>query len=105
MNDFEIIVHDKERKANFIEIFGSNTVKIESPFPKKIVKPNGEEALAYFLDLKSITEEQRKRLIENINKRFNQPIEFVSHLVDSMGVPILSEHTTIVIHNPQRWID
>lgn len=101
--DFEVMIIDSERKKNFIEIFGTNIVKIESPIPKKIIRPNGEEALAYFLDLNLITDEERERLINNIVKRFDQSIEFVREHLDEMGVPILKEGCSLWIENPQRW--
>lgn len=103
--DFEVTINDEERKKNFIEIFGTNSVKVKSPIPKTIIRPNGEEALAYFLDLDLITEEEREKLINNIVKRFNQPIEFVRENLDKMGVPILKEHCSLWIEKPQRWFD
>ena len=102
--DFEVTIYDKKRKENFIEVFGTNIVKVKSPIPKWIIRPNGEEAEAYFLDLDLITEKERERLIRNISKRFNQTIEFVRKNLETMGVPILAKHCSLIIHNPQRWI-
>lgn len=104
VKDFEVTIHDKERSENFIEVFGTNTVKVKSPIPKWIIKPNGEEAEAYFLDLDLITKEEREKLIRNIHERFNQSINFVRKNLEKMGVPILAEHCSLIIHNPQRWI-
>ncbi len=104
-NDFEVIIHDEERKKNFIEVFNTNTVKVKSPIPQWIKKPNGEMIQAYFLDLDLISKEERKRLVKNLSQRFNQPIEFVEENIDKIGVPILKEHCGLIIHNPQRWID
>lgn len=102
-DDFEITVYDSERKANFIEVFGTNTVKVVSPFPKMIIRPNGTKAIAYFLDLKAITDKQRERLIKNLSERFKQSIEFVRENLEEMGVPILAENASAIIKNPQRW--
>lgn len=102
-NDFEIIIHDKERKKNFIEVFGTNTVKVKSPICEWIIRPNGKKAQAYFLDLDLITKEQRERLIENLSNRFNQTIDFVRGNLDRIGVPILKEHCSLIVYNPQRW--
>ncbi len=104
-NDFEVMIHDEERKKNFIEVFGTNTVKVKSPIPQWITKPNGETVQAYFLDLDLISKEERKRLVKNLSERFNQPIEFVEKDLEKIGVPILKEHCALIIHNPQRWID
>ena len=105
MTDFEVTIYDKERKKDFIKVFGTTTVKIISPIPTRIKIPSGEEKLAYFLDLKSITSEQRTHLITHISERFNQPLEFVAEKLESMGVPILKEHCGLIIHNPQRWFN
>lgn len=104
-SDFEVTINDEERKKNFIEVFGTNSVKVKSPFAELIIRPNGEEALAYFLDLTLITEEERERLINNIVKRFNQSVDFVRENLDKMGVPILKEHCSLWIESPQRWFD
>lgn len=103
--DFEVTVNDEERKKNFIEVFGTNSIKIRSPIPERIIKPDGTIALAYFLDLELITEEQREKLILNLSKRFNEPLDFVRTNLDAIGVPILKEHCSLWIHNPQRWFD
>lgn len=101
--DFEVTIYDEERKKNFIKVFGTNTIKVKSPIPTTIIIPNGEETLAYFLDLDLITKEEREKLIENISERFNQSIDFVRENLDKMGVPILKESCSLIIKNPQRW--
>lgn len=101
--DFEVIIYDEERKKNFIEVFGTNTVKVKSPIPQLIKKPDGEEALAYFLDLDLITKKEREKLIKHISEKFNQSIDFVRESLDKMGLPILKESCSLIIKNPQRW--
>lgn len=104
--DFEVVINDSERKKNFMEVFGTNYVKIKSPIPQWITIRNGETTLAYFLDLDLITEEERERLIKNIHKRFpNEPIEFIRVNLDKIGVPILKESCSLIIKNPQKWFD
>ena len=49
MTDFEVAIYDKERKKDFMKVFGTNIVKVQSPIPTKIMI-SGEEKLAYFLD-------------------------------------------------------
>ena len=102
--DFEVTIYDKERKKNFLEVFGTDTVKVKSPIPEWIIRPNGEEALAYFLDLDLITKKERKKLIKQISEKFNQDIDFVRKNLDKMGLPILKEGCSLIIKNPQRWI-
>lgn len=102
-NDFEVMINDEERKKNFMKVFGTNIVKVKSPVPKRILKPDGVEADAYFLDLILITAGQRENLIQDLSERFQQPIEFVRKNLDKIGVPILADHCTLIINNPQRW--
>ena len=85
-------------------MFGTNTVKVESPIPKWIQKPDGSKALAYLLDLDLITKEEREMLIKHNSEKFNQAIDFVREDLDKIGLPILKEHSSLIIHNPQRWI-
>ena len=103
VKDFEVIISDEERKKDFIKVFGTNIIKVKSPVPTWILKPNSEKASVYFLDLDLITKEEREKLIKNISERFNQSIDFVRENLDKMGVPILKESCSLIIKNPQRW--
>lgn len=105
MSDFEVAIYDKERKKDFMKVFGTDIIPIKSPIPTKISLPSGEEKKVYFLDLDSITHDQRKRLIQHISESFNQPIDSVNEDLDTIGLPILKENCGLIIHNPQRWID
>jgi len=102
--DFEVIISDEERKKDFIKVFGTNIIKVKSPIPTWILRPNGEKTCAYFLDLDLITEEEREKLIKHISEKFNQSIDFVRENLDKMGLPILQESCSLIIKNPQRWI-
>lgn len=102
--DFEVTIYDKERKKDFIKTLGTNTVKIKSPVPTWIIKPNGEKAEAYFLDLDLITKKEREKIIKHLSKKFNQSIDSVREDLDKIGVPILKEGCSLIIKNPQRWI-
>ena len=103
MGDFQVTIYDKERKKDFEKVFGTNTVSVKSPIPTRIKIPSGETKLAYFLDLNSITPEQREKLIVNICEKFDQSRKFVEENLEQMGVPILKERCGLTIHNPQRW--
>lgn len=102
--DFEVTIYDEERKKDFIKVFGTNTIKVKSPVPTWILKPNGEKTCAYFLDLDLITKKERKNLIKHLSEEFNQPIDFVRENLDKMGLPILKENCGLIINNPQRWL-
>jgi len=108
-NDFEVIIDEKtERYNEFMKIFGTNIIKVKSPFPHLIKTREKEvlkEVLAYFFDLELLTREQRENLIVHLSEKFNQSKEFVEKNLETLGVPILAEGCTLVIHNPQRWFD
>lgn len=101
--DFTATVHNPERAAEFAAVFGSTTVCIKSPLPIPVSVPGHPATLAYELDLQQLTADQRQRLIDHIAAKFGRDAEEVAADIDTVGVPILAEHVTIAVHNPQKW--
>ncbi len=97
-------MYEAEAKSQKLYGFGTNAVKVKSPIPTGIVKPNGEKAWAYFLDLDLIAQQEREKIIKHLGEKFNQPIDFVRENLDKIGVPILKESCSLIIKNPQRGI-
>lgn len=89
-------VVDLERKAFWMSIFESDTVPIESILPIRISTPEHSDVEAYMLDLRVITPEQRKWLIEALAKKFDLDVAFVESEIDRQGVPILAEHVVMM---------
>lgn len=103
--DITTHIHDPERAAAFRNILGTDQVTICSPIPSWSILPERGEELVYFLDLDSITAEQRGRLVSYLAGRFGLAEEYVAATLDVHGVPILAEHVTVSVANPWRWLD
>jgi len=105
--DFEIIISEKsERYNNFMAVYGTNIIKVISPFPELVSLPDSKEpVLAYFLDLDLITETQRENLICHISEKFQQSRKVVEDNLEKIGMPILAKDCTLVINNPQKYFD
>ena len=102
--DFEIVVHGR-RAEDLIHVFGSNRVCVRSPVPHWAILPGIGPALVYEADLDLITLEQRARLVTLIAERFGLPETEVERELDAHGLPLLADECSVVVHNPQRWLD
>jgi hypothetical protein len=101
--DFQITVTDANRKREFQEIFGSDTVCVLAPIPEQASGPMGR-CLIYQLDLGALTAEQRAHLVRHICARFNTTPEEAELELKHRGMPILAEHTMLTVLNPGRWL-
>ena len=89
-------VVDPERKVFWEGIFGGDTVPIVSILPTCVSVPGRSDVDAYMLDLESITEEQRGRLVQGLARKFGLDEAFVEAEIDRQGVPILCEHVLMM---------
>jgi hypothetical protein len=101
--DFMVKIHNDERAKEWLDVLGTTTIYVESPFPTRMYLPGHDDAEAYMLDLDLITAEQRERLIEHIATKFDIPIDEVQAELDTKGVPILADNCTLTVTNPQKW--
>ncbi|HEC92902.1 MAG TPA: hypothetical protein ENI51_07940 [Candidatus Atribacteria bacterium] len=101
--DFKVVIKDKERKKEFLKVFGTDTINIISPIPQ-IIKVNGKLEKAYFLDLNLISKKQKENLISHLSEKFSLDYDYVRDNLDKIGVPILDKDCIVIIENPQRWI-
>lgn len=88
-------VYSPERLAFWQEVFGGDTIPIKSFIPSAANLPGNPGALAYELDLRAITAEQREKLIAGLANKFNLPVEEVAAGLDVYGVPVLAEDVTV----------
>lgn len=103
MKDVKVKITNKERLKDFLHTFGTDTIIVKSPIPERVILPNGDEELAFFLDFDYISEEQREKLILHISQKFDQKESFVRYNLEKIGLPILKKDTILIIENPQRW--
>jgi hypothetical protein len=101
MEDFQATIReDSPRAADWIKVFGSREVTLQSPFPQMAKLPSGRR-LVYQLDLKALDSEQRARLVAHIAERFHLPVESVDTDLESIGCSILGEDVTVIVSHPQ----
>jgi hypothetical protein len=104
-HDFWVIVHG-DRESLFRSVFGDNRVPIESPVGEWMTLPDmGGPQYAYKLALKAITPDQRRKIVAHIAQRFGYPEQEVDHDLETEGMPILARDASVVVYNPQRWLD
>lgn len=84
------------RAALWRQVFGTETLPIVSPVPKKAEGPDGS-AEFYQLDVAQLDTEQRSRLVSHLCERFKMTHQEVCHLIDdpNHGVPILAEDVIV----------
>ncbi len=92
MPDHLIEIVDNERAKVFEEIFGSKVVKVTSSTLQELVLPNGDVVKAYYLDLTTITTEQREKLVTYLSQAFNFSRAEVDEKLEDLGVPILEKN-------------
>lgn len=97
INDWKTVatIHNPERLESTRRIFGGDKVPILSIVPTKMDLPGHPNALAYMMDLKAITSEQRQRLVESIAARFSLDASFIDGNLDIIGVPVLADDVVV----------
>lgn len=88
-------ISNPDRLAFWQEVFGGDTVPIQSILPSQTSVPGYPVALIYLLDLKAITLEQRLKLIAGIANKFDLPIEQVAAEMEEHGCPILADDVAV----------
>ena len=89
-----LTIHDERRRAVWGSIFPDAVLPIKFILPSRVDLPGHPGALAYFLDLDAISDEQREKLINSIADLFSQSVEEVRSDLDR-GVPILADDTSV----------
>ncbi len=104
--DFAVTITDPDRAEEWRRVFGTTTVNVTGPLPKKVNLPGHPNALAFFLDLDLLTNQQHDALIEHLGTKFHMTENEVRAEIarDRVhAVPILDKDCTVSIANPQRW--
>lgn len=105
MSDFSVVVQDNSRRLTWLEILGSDSLPVRSYLPEWSEIDGFDEAQpVYFLDLDSLTGEQRERLARHLATRFGLPLVQVRVRLQEHGVPILARDCTVTVRNPHKWL-
>lgn len=83
------------RYADWMKVFGTDAVTVQSPIPLMIELPDGRREEAYLLDLRSLDSTVRAKLVHHIADRFGIPDNQVAAEIDRQGVPILAKDVAI----------
>lgn len=97
MGSTAIISDRSPRRAEWLEVFGSDEVPIIN-----IVSPNkanvlGEIRDVYMLDLDQMTDDQIDRLKKHLSTKFKIPMDEVERDLPQVGVPILAEDVIVSV--------
>lgn len=90
------IPENSPRRADWIEVFGTEVLPIISPVPVVNDGPTGRREF-YRLDVSRITPQQRQRLVRWLSKRWKLPVHEVEKSVDDPehGVPLLADDLVV----------
>jgi hypothetical protein len=92
------ILETSPRAADWQKVFGRlRDIPLKSPFPLAINVPGKPGVMAYFLDLATLTDDERARLIDHIAERFAIQRDQVAIDIGAAGVPVLAEDVLISI--------
>lgn len=104
--DFTVTITDPDRAAEWQKVLGTTTVCVTTPLPATVCLPGHPRAKAFFMDVTLLTQMQRDALIQHLSAKFNIPAADIAAEIDRdplHAIPILDEHCTVAITNPQRW--
>lgn len=101
--DFMVTITNPERAAEWQAVFGTTTVHVQSPIPFEASLPGRPRSLVYLLDLRLISDDQRRKLVEHLARKFGLAKSFVDAELDAHGVPLLAEDCVATVDHPQKW--
>lgn len=92
---FTVTITDPQRRAEWIDILGTDTVPVVSPIPHRASAPGRPDSLFYRLDLTRVTPDQRARLVKHLAAKFGLLESAVERDMGDYQVPILADHTVL----------
>lgn len=92
-NDWQVTVRDPERAAMFVAVFGSATVGVTSPLPRRVpaALPGRPGSIVFFLDLARITPDARAKLVAHLAQKFHAAQVDIERDLAELGLPILAD--------------
>lgn len=93
-----------ERYQEWLEVMGCDQMPLKSPIPIRADLPGRDNASVYLIDLPSLTQEQRERLLKFLARKFHLEDWEARSEIDEVGVPVLDEDVMVTVFNPQKWI-
>lgn len=85
------------RAADWIRVFGAESLRIKSPVPQRSQFPDGIHDV-YFVDVDALTPEQIERAVADIATRFKiPPAEVLADLRGAHGFPLHADDARLVL--------
>ncbi|HEY7544428.1 MAG TPA: hypothetical protein VID27_06080 [Blastocatellia bacterium] len=91
------ISKDSPRYDEWIKVFGTDTIPLLSPIPEPASGPGTGRALFYHLDTDALDEDQRRRLVEHLARKFKLREDLVWRDLGQVGCPILADDLIVVM--------
>lgn len=95
------------RAEEWLNIFGSRTIYLVTAEPVKIQFPDDEQGMAFLLDVPSLKDEQRTRLVEHTARKFQIDAGLVERVMNQNVFPIrLGDDLVIATQQPltDGWV-
>jgi len=87
---------DPVRRAMWLDLFGRDWVEVLEGGPELVITPGRRAHLAYAMDLRALTPEERRRLCEALGPAFGYSPEEVDARLDGEGCPVLAAGVELV---------
>jgi hypothetical protein len=102
MSDFTVTIGGS-RGDEWERIAGTRTFPVRSPIPVLADLPGKPSAQVYLLDLASIAEGVRGRIVGHLSRKFGLSPDEAEAEATKQGIPILADECSVMIEHPQRW--
>lgn len=105
MSDF-IVTVGEDRRAEFLDVFGTESVPVVSPYPLFALLDGAEDPVAvYILAYGELDEDQRTRLIQHLAQKFGGEEADIQAEIAARGMPIKAAGTSLSILHPLKYMD
>jgi len=83
-------------------VFGRATVPVISPVPF-MATLDGEEKMAFMLDIQRLTAEQHDRLVQHLARKFGDTEIAVAAALTEVGLPIRADEVIVTVRQPMLF--
>ena len=89
------LLEKSKRFEDFVQVFGSNLVPLQSGLPHLATLPGRGAEAVYLLDLGELTIAQFERLCDFLSERFGTPRDLVPDILREEGMPVLAQDLVV----------
>ena len=103
-HDFWVTI-EGQRGEKWQRVLGTSRLPVRSPIPTLAILPGIGEAEVYLVALDVLAPGQQEKIIAHLCEKFQLRPDEAEAEIRQAGVPILGRDCSVMIMNPQRWID